>query len=48
MYLAEKMLAVPYADVDLLKREHKAPDFAAKNSERVPDAVLRAHVAQRP
>lgn len=41
MYLAEKGLTPPYADVDLLKREHKAPDFVAKNSlGQVPTLVL--------
>jgi glutathione S-transferase len=41
MYLAEKSLAPPYADVDLLTREHKAPDFVAKNSlGQVPTLVL--------
>lgn len=41
MYLAEKGLAPPYQDVDLLKREHKAPDFVAKNSlGQVPTLVL--------
>jgi glutathione S-transferase len=41
MYLAEKGLAPPYADVDLLTREHKAPDFVAKNSlGQVPTLVL--------
>jgi glutathione S-transferase len=32
IYLAEKGLAVPYEDVDLLTRGHKAPDFVARNS----------------
>jgi glutathione S-transferase len=41
MYLAEKRLSPPYADVDLRKREHKAPDFVAKNSlGQVPTLVL--------
>jgi glutathione S-transferase len=41
MYLAEKGLAPPYADVDLLTRQHKAPDFVAKNSlGQVPTLVL--------
>lgn len=41
MYLAEKKLTPPYVDVDLLKREHKAPDFVAKNSlGQVPTLVL--------
>jgi glutathione S-transferase len=41
MYLAEKRLSVPYADMDLPTREHKAPDFVAKNSlGQVPTLVL--------
>jgi glutathione S-transferase len=41
MYLAEKGLAPPYADVDLLKREHKAQVFVEKNSlGQVPTLVL--------
>ena len=41
MYLAEKGLSAPYADVDLLARAHKAPDFVAKNSlGQVPTLVL--------
>jgi len=41
MYLAEKGISTPYADVDLLKREHKAPDFVAQNSlGQVPTLVL--------
>jgi len=41
MYLAEKGLSPPYADVDLLAREHKAPDFVARNSlGQVPTLVL--------
>lgn len=41
MYLAEKGLTPPYTDVDLAKREHKAPDFLAMNSlGQVPTLVL--------
>jgi glutathione S-transferase len=41
MYLAEKGLSPPYADVNLLKREHKAEGFVAKNSlGQVPTLVL--------
>lgn len=41
MYLAEKGISTPYEDVDLLKREHKAPGFVAKNSlGQVPTLVL--------
>jgi glutathione S-transferase len=41
MYLAEKGLSPPYTDVDLRAREHKAPDFLAKNSlGQVPTLVL--------
>ena len=41
MYLAEKGISTPYADVDLLKREHKAPGFVAQNSlGQVPTLVL--------
>jgi glutathione S-transferase len=41
MYLAEKGLSPPYADVDLRAREHKAPEFVAKNSlGQVPMLVL--------
>jgi glutathione S-transferase len=41
MYLAEKGLSPPYADVDLRTRGHKAPDFLAKNSlGQVPTLVL--------
>jgi glutathione S-transferase len=32
IYLAEKGLAVPYEDVDLRARGHKAPEFIARNS----------------
>jgi glutathione S-transferase len=32
MYLAEKGLSPPYTNVDLRTREHKTPDFLAKNS----------------
>lgn len=41
MYLAEKGLAPPYTDMNLMAREHKAPDFLAKNSlGQVPSLVL--------
>jgi glutathione S-transferase len=41
IYLAEKGLSPPYTDVDLLKREHKAPGFVAQNSlGQVPTLVL--------
>jgi glutathione S-transferase len=32
MYLAEKGLRPPYTDVDLARREHKAPELIAKSS----------------
>jgi len=32
LYLAEKGLDVPYIDVDLRARAHKAPDFVSKSS----------------
>jgi glutathione S-transferase len=32
MYLAEKGLTVPYEDLNLQTRDHKAPGFVAKNS----------------
>src|SRR5215510_1285140 len=32
IYLAEKGLTVPYEDVELRTRGHKAPEFLAKNS----------------
>lgn len=41
MYLAEKGLAPPYVDLSLMAREHKAPEFVAKNSlGQVPSLVL--------
>ena len=41
MYLAEKGLSPPYTDIDIQKREHKAPDFVAHNSlGQVPTMVL--------
>lgn len=41
MYLAEKGLSPPYTDIDIQKREHKAPDFLARNSlGQVPTLVL--------
>ncbi len=41
MYLAEKGLSPPYVDVDLATREHKGPEFVARNSlGQVPTLVL--------
>ena len=32
IFLAEKGVALPETTVDMMKREHKSPEFRAKNS----------------